>query len=60
MMDMRKYEMDLIDKSIEASAMGNQAQARELSAQLLEMRMRRLPPMERRYAIETARNLRAE
>ena len=60
MMDMRKYEMDLIDKSIEASAMGNQQMAREFSAQLLELRMRRLPMKERRYALATARNLRAE
>jgi len=60
MMDVRKYEMELIEGSIAASALGDQAGARELSALLLESRMLRLPAKERRYALATVRNLRAE
>ena len=60
MMDVRKYEKELIEGSIAASALGDQAGARELSALLLESRMRVLPPLERRYAVATIRNLRAE
>ena len=59
MMDVRKYEMDLIEKSVSASSMGNQIMARELSAMLLESRMRVLPAKERRYAVATIANLRA-
>ena len=62
-MDVAKYERDMIEKGIELAEHGGtkaMPQIRELSALLLESRMLRLPAKERRYALATVRNLRAE
>ena len=61
MMDVAKYERDLIDEAIDIAEHGGtraMPQIRELSALLLESRMRRLPPRQRRYAVATINNLR--
>jgi hypothetical protein len=60
MIDERKQRRALIERSIFASAAGDQRQAREVSAELVILATRGAPPEIRERAQWTVRNLRAE